>query len=257
MKFLIALTIIFSISSTSLANSFGMRGGGDECVKRFIQIGETIALNLKYINIDLPKFLEKINTATVTSVETEYISIDGNNYYAVNDPMNNTITVSQKWCEDSKKPNRNVPIIVAHEFLGLSQPGTDKNYAISNFIYEDLGLNEEQIFNLVATGNRDANLTTTKIYNELLDLTGHTLTTKYTINDEFSQTAFICCGTYTSFVDLAHTFKDKTYVNRFSIDNKYCRNKLFEITQNYTNQTGLSFKLGLDSKTVYEIFVTF
>ena len=255
MRSLILLTIPGLFFAFSLqANTIGLRGGGSECVKRFIAYGQILSENISSIPADQKKLSDAINSAEIVAVNDEYIVIEGEQFYAVNEPEKMKISISSKWCSDSLNPKlTNTAIIVLHEYLGLSEPGFDKSYKISSHVYDFTKLNSEEMYYLVLTNGQDKSLVRTKIFTSPIDVKAHSLKV---INPSFTnQSAELICDIENgNDLYLETVIGNNTFVSRYSIlSHEYCINKIYEFVTKYDGFIGMTFLLGLESKTVYEI----
>lgn len=241
-------------TSLTHANTVGLRGGGSECVKRFIAYGQILNRNLRPIPANQEKLRSAINNALVVTVDEEYIIKDGEQYYAINEPSLNKISLSLKWCSDSLNPKlTNTAIIVLHEYLGLSEPGIDKNYIISNRVFEYTLFNSEELYYLVQTNGLDKSIIHTKSFTVPTELKANALKLKNP--DIPNQSAELVCDIENeSYLFLELRLNDNTFANYYKIKSyEYCINKLYEYVATYDNTLEISFTIGLDSRTVYEI----
>lgn len=250
--FFTTIGLVFALNLQ--ANTIGLRGGGNECVKRFISYGQILSKNISSIPVNQKKLSDAINSAEVVAINDEYIVIEGEQFYAINEPEKKKISLSLKWCSDSLNPKlTNTAIIVLHEYLGLSEPEADKSYKISSNVYEFTQLNSEEMYYLVLTNGRDKSLIRTKSFTSPTDLKAHSLKV---INPSFkNQSAELICDMENgNDLYLETVIGKNTFVNRYSIiSHEYCINKIYEFVTRYDGLLGLTFLLGLESKTVYEI----
>jgi hypothetical protein len=160
------LVLLFVSNQVFASGSFGVRGGGSVCVETFIAYGKILHANAQKIDYNAEAFLEKVKTAEIVEVETEMVMYEGNQYIAMNEPASNRIYLSQKWCRDAREAlqDNRVAQIAFHEFLGLSEPGRDKNYELSADLYDKTGLTEEDFHYLVITNGRERHLFKTEVY---------------------------------------------------------------------------------------------
>lgn len=166
MKKLTFLFIALLTTQVFASGSFGVRGGGNTCVEHFINYGKVIHANVNNLNYDKEKFLDKVKNAEIVEVQTEMVFWEGNQYIAMNEPTANRIYLSQKWCRESRLPfqDNKTALIAFHEFLGLSEPGRDKNYEISSKIYQSSDLSEEEFYNLAMTDGLDRKIIQSDTY---------------------------------------------------------------------------------------------
>lgn len=236
------------------ANTVGLRGGGSECVNRFIRIGKVIENNLQQFPVDRLKLAAAIRDANIVAVDSEYIVQNGEQFYATNEPEIKKISLSLKWCDDSLNPKlKNTAIIVMHEYLGLSQPGLDKNYDVSNFLYENTQLTAEEFYYLAMTNGKDKTIVETLVFDTVRIIRDDQL--ELTSSSNADQSARIFCELVNnSFVIISSYEGLDSVVNLYTIKSAdYCKNKIKEFAYSSDLNKGLKFTLGLDSKTVYEI----
>lgn len=253
MRCLILLIALMTVLRLE-ANTVGLRGGGRECVKRFVAYGQIINKNLHPIAAHQEKLAAAINSAQVVAVDEEYIIKDGEQYYAINEPSLNKISLSLKWCNDSLNPKlTNTAIIVLHEYLGLSEPGLDKNYVISSRVFEYTLFNSEELFYLVQTNGLDKSIINSKPFTTPIELKSNSLKLQ---NPEIpNQTALLVCNSEDeSYLLLEITLNRSSFSNYYKIKSyEYCMNKLYEFVATYDESSNMSFTIGLDSRTIYEI----
>ena len=244
-------TLILSLAS---ANTVGLRGGGNECVQRFIAYGQIFTKNVLMLPVDKNKLVEAINKADVVVVESEFVIIEGEKFYAINEPEKMKITLSSQWCTDSMNPKlASSAIIALHEYLGLSQHGIDKNYVISSKVYEYTQINPEEFYYLVLTHGQDKSLMRTKSFKQPKTISANELILINPVEQSHSA-QLICDSENGSNLYLEIKIDTVTFLNRYTVKSyDYCINKLYEFVNRYDGTLGMTFLVGLDSKTVYEI----
>lgn len=254
MKSILAFALLYFGLAIANANTVGLRGGGSECVLRFIKFGKVIEKNLHAFPVDQFKLKEVINNANIVSVESEYIVIDGEQFYAINEPEKMKISLSQKWCNDSLNSKlANTAIIVLHEYLGLSQPLFDKNYYISIDFFNLTNLTPEEFYDLASSDGNDTAVVTSQVFTKPTII--NPLELKLTGSLLHNQTAnLICNRNKGSYLYLHSKAESSPVTNTYVIKSyNYCVNKIKEFVTGLNENSGMSFVIGLDSSSVYEI----
>jgi len=253
MNKLVFLLITLFVNFSFAQGSFGVRGGGNTCVEHFISYGKVIHSLVDGIMFDSNRFLEKVNTAEIVEVQSEMVNYEGNQYIAMNEPAANRIYLSQKWCRESRlglAQNKSA-LIVFHEFLGLSEPGLDKNYELSSTLYTATGLTEEDFYYLALTGGRDRHIFKTETYTWARPNVTYPERVNLQISDDdLKQVATVDCGsgnnpTIPSFLVILGKSHKYSFLNK-----NMCENLLeFLIFRTYTNFK-VSFLVGITTHTI-------
>ncbi len=155
-KTLIISTLILS-HMTAYASREG--NGGEPCVAKFTKRANLIYSIIKDIpffksSINLERLKSKLDQADIIVVKKDLYEKNGGIVPAWNDGKNLIKLNKELWCESFVNERTKVTL---HEFLGISQPKLDRNFQISNELYENTGYSESNFDNLLKTGD-NANL---------------------------------------------------------------------------------------------------
>lgn len=155
-KVLITSALILS-TMTAYASREG--NGGDPCVAKFTKRANLVYSIIKDIpffksNLNLNRLKSKLNEADIIVVKEDLYEKNGGIVPAWNNGKNLIKLNKELWCENFVSERTKITL---HEFLGVSQPKLDRNFQISNELYENTGYSESNFENLLETGD-NANL---------------------------------------------------------------------------------------------------